>query len=90
MDTTSITINTNKHIKTQTQKLAKAHGLSVSEMLNSVLTALIKNTAFIDKKTERPTAYLLKSITNALQQKKEGKISPRFTKSKDASKWLNT
>jgi len=89
MNATSITISTNFDIKTKTKKIAKEKGLSVSGMVNSLLKLVINDTSLIEKVSERPTPYLLKAIANALQQKKEGKVSPRFSHAKDAIKWLN-
>ncbi len=89
MNTTSITISTDFDLKAKTKKLAKEKGLSVSGMINSLLKLVVDDTSIIEKIPERPTPYLLKSIENARQQKKEGRVSPRFTNSKDAIKWLN-
>lgn len=89
MNTVSITISTNSEIKANAKKIAKEKGLSVSSMINSLLNLVINDTSIIEKISEKPTPYLLKSIKKAMQQQKEGRVSPRFTNGSDAIKWLN-
>lgn len=92
MSVASITISTKPEIKEKTKKVAKENGLTLNTMINSLLKLAISDVSIvksIKRNSERPTPYLLKSIKTALQQKKEGKVSPRFSNSKDALKWLN-
>lgn len=90
MNTTSITISTNPVVKTEIKKIAKKNNMSMSDVINLVLQKVIQDKTFVERLPEKPTAYLLKSIKTALQEKKQGKTSPRFTQSKEAIKWLNS
>jgi antitoxin component of RelBE/YafQ-DinJ toxin-antitoxin module len=89
MNTASLSITVETETKAKVQQIAKKNGLSISEIMNRLLQLLIKDTSLLNKTSEKPSEYLLKSIKVALQQKKEGRVSPKFSNSNDALKWLN-
>ena len=88
MNTASILIKTDPHVKIEAQKTAKELGLS----LNVVVTRLLKE--FSRRKTitftsEELTSYAKAQLKKARDNRIQGKGSPIFDKAEDAIAWLH-
>lgn len=90
MQTTAIYVRIDPEIKTKAQKVAKELGFNLSSLMNAWLRQLIKTKTvnFSVADEEKPSAYLIKTIKQALKDRKVGKASPVFNTGKEAVKWL--
>lgn len=89
MNTVVINIRTNQDVKIKAQKIASEMGLSLSALINSYLTQVIRTKTTVISATEEPTQYLLDSLKKSKADKEAGRVSPGFYSTKDAIAWLN-
>jgi addiction module RelB/DinJ family antitoxin len=80
MNTASIFIKTDPHIKEEAQKTAEELGLSLSAIINAYLRELIKTkrVAF-SAQPEIPNEHFRHAIERARAHRRHGKASPIFT-----------
>lgn len=90
MNDTIINIKTNADIKERAQAVAQELGLSLSAIINAYLRQIIRTkTVSFSASDEEPTEYLLEMLRQSKNDIKNKKISPAFSDSSDALKWLN-
>lgn len=89
MDTTVINIRTDAKLKSSAQRVAEDLGLSLSALINGFLKHLTKTKKITFSVKEEPSEYLIKSIKEAEEDWKTGRVSAKFTSAKDAIAWLN-
>lgn len=90
MNTAIINIKTEPFIKKQAQQVAEDLGLTLSSTINAFLRDLIRNKTINFSLNENPSKYLVKQLKKSKEDIKKGSISPTFSNSKDAVKWLNS
>ncbi|MDO8657438.1 MAG: type II toxin-antitoxin system RelB/DinJ family antitoxin [Candidatus Levybacteria bacterium] len=89
MNTATINIKTEPHIKAEAQKTAKEIGINLSSILNAFLRQFIKTkTITFSALYETPSEYLLKSIKKSEEDVKAGRVT-KFKTGKDALKYLD-
>lgn len=75
--------------KKEAMETAKELGMPLSVVIKAFLKQFIKTkTIEFSAHSEVPNEYLIKTIKQALKDKKEGKASPVFKTGKEAVKWL--
>ena len=81
MNTASILIKTEPHVKEEAQKIAKKLGYNLSSILTAFLKQLIKTktVSFDTTADEIPNSYFKKMIKKARADRLAGKASPMFT-----------
>lgn len=88
MNTAVIITKTEPEVKKQAQEVAKEFGISLSSLLNAYLKQIVR-TKKIEFTLERePSDYLVRTIKQAVEDRKRGKASPVFKNGKDAVAWL--
>lgn len=89
MNTATINIKTEPHIKAEAQKTAKEIGINLSSIINAFLRQFIKTkTIIFSALDEEPNKYLLKSIKKSEEDVKAGRVT-KFKTGKDALKYLD-
>lgn len=89
MNTAVINIKTEPDVKFQAQLVAKQFGISLSGLVNAYLKQLVRTKKVEFTLEEEPTEKLMRVLMLAKREIKNGKVSPKFTNSQDAIKWLN-
>lgn len=89
MSDTVITIRTNQNVKEKAQEIASKMGLSLSALINSYLTQIIRTKTTVLSAKEEPTQYMLDSLKESEEDIKLGRVSPGFYNADDAIAWLN-
>jgi len=91
MNTTMLTVRTDKKIKAEAMKVASRLGFSLSTLINAYLRNLIrtKRVHFADDVQLEPTPYLKRLFREADKDIENGNISPSFDNADDAIAWLN-
>lgn len=89
MNTAVINIKIEPDVKTQAQLVARQFGISLSGLINAYLKQLVRTKKVEFTLEEEPTENLMRVLMLAKNEIKKGKISPKFTTSQDAIKWLN-
>ncbi|PIZ96243.1 MAG: hypothetical protein COX79_05605, partial [Candidatus Levybacteria bacterium CG_4_10_14_0_2_um_filter_36_16] len=69
-----INIRTNQDIKEKAQAIASKMGLSLSALINSYLTQIIKTKTTILSAKEKPTQYMLDSLKESEADRKAGRL----------------
>jgi len=69
-----INIRTNQDIKEKAQEVASKMGLSLSALINSYLTQIIKTKTTILSAKEKPTQYMLDSLKESEADRKAGRL----------------
>jgi addiction module RelB/DinJ family antitoxin len=90
--TTVINFKTDKKIKDQAQKIAKAMGLNLSDVLNIYLRHFVVQKEIyinLNKDESRPSKMLIDAIRESKENMKNGDISPAFSDAESAVAWLN-
>jgi len=91
MNTAVINIKTNPKVKSQAQKIASELGFSLSSLLNGYMRHLIKTkTVYFSAKAEEPSEYMIEVLKESEADRKAGRVSPTFTKARDAIAWLES
>lgn len=88
MNTAVIITKTEPEVKRKVQAVAKEFGISLSSLLNAYLKQIIRTKKIEFTLDEEPSKYLITTIKQALQDRKNGKASPIFNTGKEAIKWL--
>jgi addiction module RelB/DinJ family antitoxin len=88
MNTAIINIKTEPDLKYQAQLVAKQFGVSLSGLINAYLKQLVRTKKVEFSLEEIPTDNLTQLLKTAREEIKKGKISPKFSTSQAASKWL--
>ncbi len=88
MNTAVINIKTEPLVKKQAQQVAQDLGLTLSSVINAFLKNLIRNKTINFSLNENPSPYLIRQLKNSKEDIEKGKISPTFSNTKDAIKWL--
>lgn len=86
MNSTVINFKVDPKLKKDGQKLAHDLGLTLSTMLKSLLTKAVR-----EKKVElelEPTPYLEQMLKESEEDRKAGRVSPKFDNARDAVAWL--
>ena len=90
MNTTLLTVRTDKKVKTQAAKIAESLGFTLSSLVNAYLRQFIKTKEVHFEENYTPTRYLERAIKQAQKDRLTGKnISPKFDSIDDALAWLN-
>ena len=91
MKTAIINIKTEPQVKTRAQKVADEMGLALGSLINGFLHNLIKTrrVEFTAYSNEQPSDFMIKSIKEAEADEQQGRVSPIFKNSSDASMWLD-
>lgn len=89
MSTVVINIKTDPKVKEKAQKIASELGFSLSALINGYIRHFVKTkTVYFSVKTEEPSEYMIEALRESEADRREGRVSPRFTKAKDAIAWL--
>jgi addiction module RelB/DinJ family antitoxin len=89
MNTAIINIKTESEVKFQAQEVARQFGISLSGLINAYLKQLIRTKKVEFTLEEIPNENLVQVLKQAKIEIKKGNVSPKFTTSGDAKKWLN-
>jgi antitoxin component of RelBE/YafQ-DinJ toxin-antitoxin module len=91
MNTAVLTIKTNPVLKDKVSKIAKELGFSVSSLVNAYLRHLVRTkTINFSLNDEIPSDWMIEGLAKSKKNIKEGKVSPTFTDTKSAIKWLQS
>lgn len=75
--------------KKEAMKTAEELGMPLSVVIKAFLKQFVRTKSVeFSARNEEPSEYLIKTIKQALKDKKEGKASPVFNTGKEAIKWL--
>ncbi len=90
MNTASILIKTDPHVKEKAQKIAEEMGVSLTSVINRYLKHFIttRTITFTADEDEIPNEYFKKTLAKARKNWKEGKGSPIFHTGEETVKWL--
>lgn len=88
MNTAVINIKVEPTIKKKAQKVVEELGLSLSGVINGYLRHLVKTKTVHFSLNEQPSEYMIKSLEEAGEDIKAGRVSPTFNNAKDAISWL--
>ncbi len=88
MDTAVINIRVDRNTKSEAQKLAQELGVSLSSVIHAFLKQLIRTRTIIFTASEEPSEYLIKTLKESQEDIKAGRVSPAFSNTADAIKWL--
>jgi addiction module RelB/DinJ family antitoxin len=88
MNTAVINIKTDAILKKEAQAVAGEIGVSLSALLNAYLKQIVRTKRVEFSLDEEPSEYLVKTISQALEDRKKGKASPVFNTGKEVVKWL--
>jgi addiction module RelB/DinJ family antitoxin len=89
MNTASISIKTERGLKTQAQKVADKMGVSLTEILNRYLKHFVKTKSMaITTENEIPSDYLIATLKKAENNLLREKTSPKFDNIADEIAWL--
>lgn len=90
MNTAIINFKTDPALKKRTQKRARALGLNLSVVLNSLLRRFsVDNEFYLGLRPEDPSEYLIQALKESEEDRKAGRVSPAFDNVEDAIAWLN-
>jgi len=89
MNTAVINVKVKPVTKKKAQKLAEEMGMSLSGLINGLLTQVIKTETVIFSTSEKPSEYLVKVLRQSKKEIKEGWVSPTFDNIEDEMEWLN-
>ncbi|EKD44022.1 MAG: hypothetical protein ACD_72C00027G0002 [uncultured bacterium] len=92
MNNAVITLKTNAELKDKAMKLAEDLGFSLSSLINAYLKQLVrtKSISYTLQPEGEPTKFMIDGLRESAREIKAGKISPPFTNSADALKWLKS
>lgn len=75
--------------KKEAMKTAEELGMPLSVVIKAFLKQFIKTKSVeFSARNEEPSEYLVKTIKQALKDKKEGKASPVFKTGEETMRWL--
>ncbi|MDZ4787161.1 MAG: type II toxin-antitoxin system RelB/DinJ family antitoxin [bacterium] len=75
--------------KKEAMQTAEELGMPLSVVIKAFLKQFIRTKSVeFSARNEEPSEYLIKTIKQALKDKKEGKASPVFNSGEEAVKWL--
>ena len=89
MDTAVINIRVEPSLKAEAQKLAENLGLSLSSLIHACLKKVVAERS-ITLSSYETTPYAEKMIKESMEDIRAGRVSPAFTDSESAIKWLNS
>ena len=91
MNTAVITIKVRPEIKRKAQKLAQDLGFNLSSLIKGLLNQIIKTrTVTFSVNDEIPSDHMIQALKESAEDIKAGRVSPTFTETNDAIKWLNS
>ena len=89
MNTAVVNIKTEKELKIKAREVADELGLSLSSILNAYLRQLVRTrSVYFDATVKKPTEYLLKTLKDSEEERKNGKTPPVFSDPETAISWL--
>lgn len=89
MSYTVVATKVDPQIKKKAMETAQELGMPLSVVIKAFLKQFIRTKSIeFSVRNEEPNEYLIKTIKQALKDKKEGKASPIFNNEKEAIKWL--
>ena len=89
MNYTVVATKIDPQTKKEAMETAKELGMPLSVVIKAFLKQFIKTKSVeFSARDEEPSEYLIKTIKQALKDRKEGKASPIFNTGKEAVKWL--
>lgn len=90
MNTAVINLRVDSLVKSQAQNVAEELGFSLSSLINAFLKQITRTGSVSFAIPEEPSEYLLASLAESEKDIKAGKISPAFTSTDSALKWLES
>lgn len=88
---TVIHVKTDKEVKENAQKVAKALGLTLSDVINAALRSLIRDRTVIFSDIPRMTPELEKLLGPIVEDIKHGRnLSPSFKTAEEMDKYLDS
>lgn len=89
MSYTVVVTKVDPQTKKKAMETAAELGIPLSVVIKAFLKQFIRTKSIeFSARNEEPSEYLIKTIKQALKDKKEGKASPIFNTGKEAIKWL--
>ncbi len=89
MSYTVVATRVDPQTKKEAMETAQSLGMPLSVVIKAFLKQFIRTKSVeFSARNEEPSEYLIKTIKQALKDKKEGKASPVFNTGKEAVKWL--
>ena len=89
MSTAIINFRTEEKVKKEAQGIAEKMGLKLSDVLNVLLRNFTRERKIVSEIGEGEyTDYFKKSMSEVLEQEKNGDVSPFFDNAEDSIKWL--
>lgn len=89
MNTTVVNVKIDYKTKQEAQEVAEKLGFSLSSLIKAYLKQLVRERRVSFEIPEKPTKYLLNALKRSKEDIKAGRVSPEFTKTKDAIVWLD-
>lgn len=89
MNYTVVTTKIDPQTKKDAMETAQELGMPLSVVIKAFLKQFVRTKSIeFSVRNEEPSEYLVKTIKQALKDRKEGKSSPVFNTEKEAIKWL--
>lgn len=88
MQTAVINVRVEPKTKKEAQTVAKNLGFSLGSLIEGYLKHLVR-TKTVHFSLEEPSEYMIKSLKEAEEDIKAGRVSPSFDNIKDALAWLD-
>lgn len=89
MQTTVINVKTNPKTKKEAQKLAADLGLSLSALINGLLTQVVRTKTVTFSVSEEPSEYMIQALKESAEDIKNGRVTS-FENPEDALKFLDS
>lgn len=89
MNTAIVNAKIDPQVKKKAQKIAAEIGVSLSDVIDASLREFIHKKSITFRVNEELSDYAIQSLRESMEDIKAGRVSPAFTKTKDAIKWLN-
>lgn len=89
MNYSIVNLKIDPKLKREAQLVAEEIGVPLSTLLKSYIKQLIRTKKVIFDVSEEPSEYLIKSLAEAEKDREKGYVSPAFTNTKEAIKWLD-
>lgn len=89
MSYTVVATKIDPQTKRRAMEIAEELGMPLSVVIKAFLKQFIRTKSVeFSARGEEPSEYLIKTIKQALKDRREGKASPVFNTGKEAVKWL--
>lgn len=90
MNSAVINIRTDPVLKIQTQQLADELGLGITSLINGLLRHAVRTRTVTFAAREDPSDFLIESLKKSRADIKAGRVSPAFSNTGAAVKWLKS